>query len=104
MRRQSDYDQVFRISRFQSGADKYWKPFVALLLGFNEQLIDSKYCLDDKVKELDIALTLKEEEAGSKSTEYDEIRGMLTLRTAALEKLRAEVNGFSLKNLKLQLV
>jgi len=50
MRRQSDYDEVFRISKFQFGADKYWKPFVALLLGFNKEVIEEKYAIDDDIK------------------------------------------------------
>jgi len=100
LRRQGDYDEVFRISRFQRGPDKYWKPFAALLLGFDQQLIAAKYDLDDKVKTMDSALALKEEEAGSKSTEYDEVKGILSLRTIALKKLRDQVNAFSFRELE----
>jgi uncharacterized protein YydD (DUF2326 family) len=100
MRRQNDYDEVFRISKFQGGADKYWKPFVSLLLGLDQELIDSKYLLDDKVKKLDTALVLKEEEAGSKSAEYDEVKGLLALRTSSLEKLRNQVDRFSFRELE----
>ena len=71
-----------------------------MLLGFDNTPVTCKYELDDNVKELEHALILKEEEAGSKSNEYDEVKGILGLRTSALERLRNEVNNFSFKELE----
>jgi len=36
--------------------------------------MEEKYLIDDTIKNLEIKLEVKEEEAGSKSDEYDEIR------------------------------
>lgn len=44
MRRQQDYDEVFRISKFAYGKDIYWKPFVAKLLGFDYGLVELGQC------------------------------------------------------------
>lgn len=103
MRRQSDYDEVFRISKFQYGADKYWKPFVALLLGFDQGVVEEKYAIDDDIKELETRLSVIEEEAGSTSGEYDEVRGLLEIRRASLEKFRSELDAFSFRDIEAQI-
>jgi len=103
MRRQSDYDEVFRISKFQTGADKYWKPFVALLLGFEQEITQKKYEVEDKIKKLEEKRIALEEDAGSKSDEYDEVRGLLEIRQSGVAKLRAELDSFSFQNIESQI-
>jgi uncharacterized protein YydD (DUF2326 family) len=103
MRRQSDYDEVFRISKFQSGADKYWKPFVALLLGLEHEITTKKYEVEDHIKKLEDKRIIFEEEAGSKSNEYDEVRGLLEIRQSAVAKLRTELDSFSFQNIESQI-
>lgn len=103
MRRQSDYDEVFRISKFQSGADKYWKPFVALLLGLEHEITTKKYEVEDNIKKLEEKRSIFEEEAGSKSDEYDEVRGLLEIRQSAAIKLRTELDSFSFQNIESQI-
>ena len=103
MRRQSDYDEVFRISKFQYGADKNWKPFVSLLLGLEHELSEQKYTHDDNIKELEKKLEILEDEAGSKSDEFDEIRGLIELRQNAAEKMRKELDAFSFQNIESQI-
>ena len=51
LRRQSDYDNEFMISRFGRGKDRDWKPFMALLLGFDHELVARKYDLDRREEE-----------------------------------------------------
>ena len=103
LRRQSDYDEIFRISKFQYGPDKYWKPFVALLLGLEQELIVDKYSLDDDINSLDVKLSVLESEAGSKSDEFDEVRGLLEIRQAAAEKMRIELDAFSFREIEAQI-
>lgn len=103
MRRQSDYNEVFRISKFQAGADKHWKPFVALLLGLEHELTTEKYQFEDNIKKLEEKRDTIEEEAGSKSNEYDEVRGLLEIRQSAAAKLRSELDAFSFQNIESQI-
>jgi len=103
MRKQSDYDEVFKISKFQAGADKHWKPFVALLLGLEHEITTKKYDVEDKIKKLEEKRTTLEEEAGSKSDEYDEVRGLLEIRQVAVSKLRADLDAFSFQNIESQI-
>lgn len=100
LRSQNDYDDAFRIPSFQRGPDIHWKPFVALLLGFDYQSVQNKHGLDERVKKLGVALKLVEEKAGSQSEKFDEIRGLIEIRSLAIERARAELNGFSFQGLE----
>lgn len=103
LRRQKDYNEVFRISKFASGKDEYWKPFVAKLLGFDYALIEQKYELETEINKYDQSLQVLEKEAGSKSTEYDEIKGRIEIGEASVEKLRYQLDGFSFREVESQL-
>ena len=95
LRRQSDYEEVFRISKFRYNADKDWKPFVATLLGFDHDLIKQKYDLEGRVTNLESARNVIEREAGSKKEEFDQVRGEIELKSAAIERMRNSVENFS---------
>lgn len=95
LRRQSDYEEVFRISKFRYNADKDWKPFVATLLGFDHDLIKQKYDLEGRVSGLESARNVIEREAGSKKEEFDQVRGEIELKSAAIERMRNNVENFS---------
>jgi len=51
LRSQYDYRDVFRLDKFK-GKDKDWKPFMFDLLGFNSEVIEEKYELEDEINEL----------------------------------------------------
>ncbi|MBX7174392.1 MAG: DUF2326 domain-containing protein [Pyrinomonadaceae bacterium] len=103
LRTQADYDEVFRISKFQRGKDEHWKPLVARLLGFNDQIILEKYKLQDELKEKQKDLGRIENEAGSTSGEYDELKGLVELATASAERLRNQLEEFSFKEIEAEI-
>ncbi|MBV9868746.1 MAG: DUF2326 domain-containing protein [Abitibacteriaceae bacterium] len=100
LRRQTDYDELFRISKFSRSADKDWKPFLAQIIGFNHAIIDRKYELDETVDKLKLRQQTIEEEAGSTSEEYDEVKGLLEIRSSTLEGLRTELDQFSFRGVE----
>jgi uncharacterized protein YydD (DUF2326 family) len=51
LRTQGDYRDELQLAKFV-GKDRYWKPFVAHLFGFNAQPIDRKYELDENIEQL----------------------------------------------------
>ncbi|HUP65809.1 MAG TPA: DUF2326 domain-containing protein [Thermoanaerobaculia bacterium] len=93
LRKQSDYAEIFRITKFARGKDRDWKPFMAKLLGFDGDLVERKYGLDTTLDELKRQKQLFESEAEFRSAEYDEIRGLIDLRARALEKLNSEASS-----------
>ncbi len=100
LRTQADYDQVFRISKFQFGKDEYWKPFVARILGFNDEIILEKYKLEDNLKTKQAEFGRLEAEAGSTSGDYDELKGLVELAEASTERLRNQLESFSFKEIE----
>lgn len=94
LRRQSDYDNEFMISRFGRGKDRDWKPFMALLLGFDHELVSQKYELDRREEDIKTILRGIRGRGAGQSVEYDELRGVVELKQGEIESLRGRVNAF----------
>ena len=100
LRRQSDWEEVFFVERFRRGRDKDWKPYIARLLGFNASTVTRKYELEDDVNSLETLLRTMEREAGSRTSEYGRVKGLIELKQAAVARQRAEVDEFSFSELE----
>jgi uncharacterized protein YydD (DUF2326 family) len=94
LRRQSDYDDVFRIGGFRQGSDAYWKPYVAAILGFDPTCLDRKYKADKQAEELEALYRSMERQAGARAEEYDALRGRIQIREDEVARLRAQVDSF----------
>jgi uncharacterized protein YydD (DUF2326 family) len=95
LRSQNDYDDVFRISRFAAGKDRDWKPFLALLLGFDYTIIDRKYDLDTRKENLKLLLSEANKEALVEKNGYDELKAIIAVKRNEVERQRKLVNDFS---------
>lgn len=100
MRRQSDWDEVFWLDRFRRGRDRDWKPYVAKLLGFDASVVTEKYEIDDRVKSLEQLLQTLEREAGTRSSEYGRVKGLIELKQSAVARQRSELEQFSFRELE----
>jgi uncharacterized protein YydD (DUF2326 family) len=76
MRRQADYGDEFRLSKFR-GRDIHWKPYVAKVLGFDDNLLKRKYHADAEKKHIE--------------TRRDELQAEVSVKVADYEKLRASI-------------
>lgn len=95
LRTQADYQDVFQISKFSRGKDRDWKPFIALILGFNHELIRDKYDLDDLIEKKN---AFKEEARISTdidAREYDKVKGTLEIKRAEADEANAQINKFN---------
>ena len=100
MRDQSDYTNEFLISKFSRGKDVDWKPFVALILGFDNDLILEKYG-NDRLQtttraELD---ELRQSHLGVPE-EIDELRGVIGVRERDIAIMRAQVASFDFADIE----
>jgi len=77
LRRQEDYSNEFQLRKFMSGNHKDWKPYVARVLGFNENAIAEKYEADA-------------DENAIKS-QRDEAQSDVTVKVSDYEKLQARI-------------
>lgn len=103
LRTQSDYQDVFKLAKFSSGRHKEWKPYLAKLLGFNDELISRKYELDDKETELLQSRQLSRDLTSVDTTEYDRVKGTLEIKRSELKEAAGEVERFNFYKSDLEL-
>ncbi|MEM6961800.1 MAG: DUF2326 domain-containing protein, partial [Myxococcota bacterium] len=100
LRRQQDYDEVFRISKFGSGRDVDWKPFMALMLGLDYDLVKRKYDLDAQIEEEKEYLGRVRAESETREQEYDAVRGQIEVLQRRIGQGRAQINTFSFREVE----
>lgn len=100
LRKQTDYYDIFRIAKFARGKDRDWKPLMARLLGFDHEVVVRKYEADAHLQEIEQRQAAFEREARVKSGEYDELRGLIEIKEASVERLRNQVTAFSFHELE----
>jgi len=101
LRRQRDYDDEFRIvTKFGRSRDSQWKPYVALLLGFDHELLTAKYNVDARITELSALQKRLETRVGVQQERYDELRGALEVREHRVSILRRRLDAFSFGELE----
>jgi uncharacterized protein YydD (DUF2326 family) len=95
LRRQADYNDVFQISKFSVGKHKDWKPYMAQILGLNRELVQEKYELDEEIDERVKDKEKLAKKAGTKNQKFDEIKGLIGIKTASVIKLQKQLDNFS---------
>ena len=93
LRTQQDFGDVFQLSK-HVGKHRYWKPYVAHVLGFNSKLIEEGYDLEegiDKQRNEVATLTL---ELRLDNIDLDFIRGLIDIKKAEVDEYETMVNDF----------
>ncbi|HMS55151.1 MAG TPA: DUF2326 domain-containing protein [Fimbriimonadaceae bacterium] len=103
LRTQADYLDVFQLSKFMKGRHADWKPFMALLLGFNWKLVDKKYEVDEEIVRLEKFAESYEQEAGASLEHFDRVKGLLQIKRAELDELQAQTERFNYLSQELKL-
>jgi len=80
LRRQGDYQDIYRLAKFKSGKDSYWKPFMFDLLGFDGNLLEEKYEKGAKIKEIENFIKAEEKDFDIHRDEKDEIEGLILIK------------------------
>jgi uncharacterized protein YydD (DUF2326 family) len=85
LRTQADYQDVFQLAKFGKGRDTDWKPYLARVLGFNDNLLLQKYKADADFSQWKTNQSKIEAETNLKPKDFDKLR-------ASLDAKQAEVN------------
>lgn len=95
LRSQDDFRDIFCLRNFVK--ENSWKPFLAHLLGFNDQLICSHYDKEDSLKkEKATELAIKNELGGS-IEDISKIEGLLLLKQQDAEKRKKLLDAFDFR-------
>lgn len=107
LRTQKDYNDVFQLSKF-NGKHEYWKPLVFDLLGFNGDLLKSKYETDGKIIEQKTFVNSLKNKFAVDPEEVDKIKGAIDLKKTEQIELQNQIDNFNFyqqeRNLNKELV
>ncbi|GBF44322.1 hypothetical protein LPTSP2_36250 [Leptospira ellinghausenii] len=101
LRMQGDYDyqrnSIFQLSKFK-GKDKFWKPLMFALLGFNKEIPLKKYNLENKIN--DDKNTIKEQKItfDINPTEIDSLVGQKQVKELEYSDLQNEIDSYNFYN------
>jgi len=108
LRSQKDYNDVFQLSKFSKGQDIYWKPFMFDLLGFNGELLTTKYDTDNQIAEQKAFINKIKNQFSVDTEEQDKIKGTIELKKIEQKELQEEIDNFNFyqqeRNLNKELV
>ncbi len=95
LRSQKDYNDVFQLSKFSKGQDINWKPFMFDLLGFNGNLLTSKYETDNQISEQKTFINKIKNQFAVDTEEQDKIKGAIELKRIEQNELQEEIDNFN---------
>ena len=95
LRTQKDFIDIFDVSKFWHGRDAEWKPLIALLLGFDHEIIKRKYAVETNIKELKSFRNQYEKQSGMALEQLDRVKQTIELGQNELAKIREQVDRFN---------
>lgn len=94
LRTQSDYQDVFQLTKFGKGNDIDWKPYLARILGFDDKLLSEKYHADAELSEWRSKQSQIESETNLKPQDFDKLRASLDAKQAEVARKSADLDAF----------
>lgn len=79
LRTQQDFLDVYKLDKFK-GKHSDWKPFVFELLGYDSQLIDEKFSIEEKIEEKKKTIQILQKEVQIDIEERDKLAGLLEIK------------------------
>jgi uncharacterized protein YydD (DUF2326 family) len=96
LRSQDDYRDVFHLRKFASKhAD--WKPFLAHILGFNDQLVAKHYEKEEQLEEKQATVITIKNELGGSIEDISKVEGLLLLKQREAEKKQKLLDAFDFR-------
>jgi len=93
LRTQSDFTDVFRLSS-HLGKHRYWKPYIAHILGFDATLVEKGYDLVERIERLKTTIATLRLELGASEIDLDQIRGLIEIKKKDVDALETAANRF----------
>jgi uncharacterized protein YydD (DUF2326 family) len=98
LRTQKDFGEVFHLGQF-AGSHADWKPFLAHLLGFNAQSIDTYYKKEEELTKKESEEDITKKELGGSIEDISKIEGLLLLKQKEAEKKQQLLDGFDFREI-----
>src|SRR3989344_6132622 len=95
LRTQDDYLDVFQLNKYKSSKDIDWKPLLLDLLGFNGELLKSKYELETQINLLNAEIKILETRSSMNEEKLDKIKGFIEVKEEEKKSLQIELDKFN---------
>lgn len=95
LRIQGDFDDVFKLSKYSVGKDIDWKPFVFDLLGFNGELLVTKYENDKQREKITAFVESLKKEYSIRVDERDDIVAQMKLSENESKVTEGQIDNFN---------
>ena len=96
LRSQDDYRDVFHLRKF-AGVHADWKPFLAHIMGFNDDLVTRHYQKEKQLAEADTTIKAINQELGGSIADASKIDGLLLLKHQELERKQEFLDAFDFR-------
>ena len=93
LRTQDDFTDVFQLSKHRS-KHRDWKPYVAHVLGFDADLVESGFALVERIEELRKTIARLRLELGSADVDLDQVRGLIEIKKKEVAVLEEATERF----------
>jgi len=94
LRRQGDYADIYRLTKFR-GKDIHWKPFMFDFLGFDGNLLKTKYEKDSTKDEIEKYITKLKNEFSINIDDRDEIVAQLQIKETRSSEISSQIDKFN---------
>lgn len=94
LRTQHDFTDVFQLGKHAAGKHRYWKPYVAHILGFDAALVESGYDIEERIDDLEQKIATLKLELGAADVDLDHVRGLIELKEKDISELQAAADEF----------
>lgn len=92
IRMQPDYEDVYRLSKFKGGKDIDWKPFMFDLLGFDGEVLRTKYQNDIEQNKIDDQIKQLKKDFSVNDTDRDEVVAQMSLQSIKTKEAEEKID------------
>lgn len=96
LRGQTDFNDVFRPSRFH-GKDREWKPFLLSIMGFNHKAFTRRYDLEGEIAALKTQESILAARLAGGSDDSGELDALIAIRQKGVNDLQKFLDDFELE-------
>ena len=93
LRTQYDYGDVFQLAK-HIGFHKYWKPYLARILGFDDQILTEKYDADADLEKLRASQAELQAEVNLKPSDFEKLRASIAVKRDEVDTKVNALDGF----------
>jgi uncharacterized protein YydD (DUF2326 family) len=94
LRVQEDYRDIFQLDKYR-GKHAEWKPYLAKMLGFNTELVQENYALEEEIEKLSADAAKARAELIEALDDPDKIDGMLVVKQSQALELERQVRQYN---------